>query len=49
MGTEMSKAISFYLDGMISFGALSTQDQVWLFVNKREFVPSEAMLFCLSQ
>ena len=45
----MTKAISFYLDGMISFGALSVKDQVWLFVNKREFVPADAMLFCLSQ
>lgn len=45
----MTKAINFYLDGMISFGALSTQEQIWLFANKREFVPANAMLFCLSQ
>lgn len=45
----MTKNISYYLDGMISFGALSTQDQIWVFVNKPEFVPADAMLFCLSQ
>lgn len=45
----MTKAISFYLDGMTSFGALSVKDQVWVFVNHPEFVPTGAMLFCLSQ
>ena len=45
----MTKEIGFYLDGMISFGVLSTKDQIWVFVNKAEFVPSGAMLFCLSQ
>lgn len=45
----MTKQINFYLDGMISFGALSQKDQIWVFVNKPEFVPAQSMLFYMGQ
>lgn len=45
----MTKEIGFYLDGMIKFGKLSVKDQVWLFVNKPEFVPADSMLFYSAQ
>ena len=45
----MTKAISFYLDGMTRFGSLSTKEQIWVFVNKPEFVPAGSMLFFMAQ
>lgn len=45
----MTKAISFYLDGMMSFGKLSVREQIWLFTNKPEFVPADSMLFYRGQ
>ena len=45
----MTKAISFYLNGMTKFGALSQREQIWVFVNKPEFVPAGSMLFFMAQ
>lgn len=40
----MTKAISFYLDGMIGWTALSRKDQVWVWINRPEFCPASAAL-----
>jgi hypothetical protein len=45
----MSNAIRFYLDGMMTFGKLSQKEQIWVFVNKPEFVPAGSMLFFMAQ
>lgn len=33
----MTKAISFFLDGMIGWTALTRKEQVWVWVNRPEF------------
>lgn len=45
----MTEAINQYMDGMISFGTLSQKDQIWVFMNRPEMVPSGSMLFYMGQ
>lgn len=40
----MTKAIGFYLDGMMGWGKLSRKDQVWVWINRSEFCPADAAL-----
>ena len=40
----MTKAIEFYLDGMIRWTTLSRKDQVWVWINAPENCPASAAL-----